>query len=150
MDMAVSVTIGAVLGQTYRKVFQDAKSRLKEIGKEHKETQKKLRAVGGVLKYQKEIDTLRAKQGELTAAESKALAAAKKHFAQARKAAESYGLEVGDAVKQHEQLAGRIKKLDRERRAIEGKERAAGNLRAVRDADDGHRRRGLRRRAHGR
>ena len=99
MDMAVGVTIGATLGQTYRKVFQDAKSRLKDIGREHKETQKKFRAVGGVLKYQQEIDTLRAKQGKLTAAETKALAAAKKHFAQARKAAESYGLEVGDAVK---------------------------------------------------
>ena len=132
MDMAVGVTIGATLGRTYRKVFQDAKSRLTDIGKEHKETQKKLRAVGGLLKYQKEIDTLRTKQGDLTAAEKKALAAAKKRFGQAEKAAKSYGIEVGDAIRQHKKLAGQMRKLDRERRAIERKEGAGQSLGALR------------------
>lgn len=131
-DMAVSVTVGAILGQTYRKVFQDAKSRLKQIGQEHKETQKKLRAVGGLLKYQQEIDTLRAKQGKLTTAEKKALEAAQKRFKQAGKAAKSYGLEVGKAAEQHKKLVSRIGSLDRERRAIERKERAGGNLGAMR------------------
>ena len=131
-DMAVSVTIGAILGQTYRKVFQDAKSRLQQIGQEHKETQKKLRAVGGLIKYQKEIDTLRAKQGDLTAAEKRALAAAQKRFQQAGKAAKSYGLEVGKAAEQHKKLVGRIGSLDRERRAIEGKERHGREMGALR------------------
>ena len=131
-DIVVGVTVGATLGPAYRRVFQDAKTRLAELGKSYEESNKRLAAAGAVLKYKRQLDDLRGKQGQIGEAEKKALAAAEKRFAAAKKAAQGYGIEVGQAVEKHKKLTAQVGRMGREMRARQRMEGAAGGLGAMR------------------
>ena len=131
-DIAVGVTVGATLTGAYRRVFQDAKTRLAELGKSYEQSNKRLAAAGAVLKYKKQLDDLRGKQGQIGDAEKKALAAAEKRFDAAKKAAKRYGIEVGNAAAEHRRLTAEVGRMGREKRALERKEGAAAGLGAMR------------------
>ena len=103
-------------------MFQDAKTRLAELGKSYEQSNKRLAAAGAVLKYKKQLDDLRGKQGQIGDAEKKALAAAEKRFAAAKKAAKRYGIEVGNAAAEHRRLTAEVGRMGREKRALERKE----------------------------
>ena len=126
------MTVGATLGSAYRRVFQDAKTRLAELGRSYEESNKRLAAAGAVLKYKKQLDDLRGKQGQISSAEKKALGAAEKRFAAAKKAARQYGIEVGQAAEKHKKLTAEVGRMGREMRARQRMEGAAGGLRAMR------------------
>ena len=126
------MTVGATLTGAYRRVFQDAKTRLADLGKSYEQSNKRLAAAGAVLKYKKQLDDLRGKQGQIGAAEKKALAAAEKRFAAAKKAAQQYGIEVGQAAEKHKKLTAAVGRMGREKRALERKEGAAADLGAMR------------------
>ena len=122
------MTVGATLGSAYRRVFKDAKTRLAELGKSYEESNKRLAAAGAVLKYKRQLDGLRSKQGQIGEAEKKALAAAEKRFAAAKKAAQQYGIEVGQAAEKHKKLTAEVDRMGREMRARRRMEDARGGL----------------------
>ena len=131
-DIAVGVTIGATVGAAYRRAFLDAKTRLKNLGDAFEEANKRLTAAGAVLKYKRELDDLRRKQGTLGEAEKKALAAAEKRFETAKRAAQQYGIEVGQAAAKHKELTKAVGRMQGEMAARQRMEGAKGGLTAMR------------------
>ena len=131
-DIAVGVTVGATLRSAYHRVFKDAKTRLKELGATFEESNKRLTAAGAVLRYKRQLDDLRAKQGTLGEAQQKALAAAERRFAAAKKAARAHGIEVGQAAEKHKALTKAVGRMQREMRARQRMEDARGGLTAMR------------------
>ena len=72
-NLAVGITIGATLGAAYNRVFKDAKTRLKELGDAHKQTNTELAAAGALLKYKRKLDDVRAEHAKVGASADKGL-----------------------------------------------------------------------------
>ena len=126
------MTFSAAFTSAYRRVFQDARTRVKELGAAYEESNKRLTAAGAVLKYKRQLEDLSRKQGKLSKAEKEALGEARARFEAAKKAAQAYGIEVGEAAEKHKKLTTAVGRMQREMRARQRRERAQGGLGVMR------------------
>ena len=131
-NLAVGITIGATLGAAYNRVFKDAKTRLKELGDAHKQTNTELAAAGALLKYKRKLDDVRAEHAKVGTSADKMLADAKKAYAGAEKAAKKYGIEVGNVTERQGTLQRKLEGIERTRKRLQRKESAAADLGAIR------------------
>ena len=131
-QLAVGITIAATLGAAYRSVFKDARGRFKELGDSYASTNRELASAGGLLKYKRKLDEVKAHHAKVGSSADKMLADAKKAYAGATKAAGKYGIEIGNVIERQAKLQKQLKRVETERRRLERKEGAASALGAIR------------------
>ena len=131
-NLVVAIRIGATLGAAYRRVFQDARTQLKQLGESYQKTNRELAAADALVKYKRELDAVRKKHAEVGSSADKQLAAAKKAYATAEKAAAKYGIEVGNVVKKQGELQKKLKSIERQQTRLQRREGAAADLGSLR------------------
>ena len=135
-NLAVGVTIGARVGGAYRSAFRDAAGRLRKLGDAFKKTDRELAAAGGLIKYKRKLDEVKAHHAKVGRSADKMLADAKSAYAGARKAADKYGITVGNVVDRQKKLQAELRRtearIDAQRKRLDRREHAGGVLRSMR------------------
>ena len=115
-NLALNVSVGAIVDKSLGAAYKAATKSTKQLGKEYKETNKKLKATQDIQKYRRQLDALKKKQAE-TGDTSGRLAAGitnlEKKYRSAKAAAKRYGIEVGQIVKEEKRLTDQLKKQQR-------------------------------------
>ncbi len=135
-DLEVSVRIGARVGSAYRGAFRDAAGRLRKLGDTFKQTDRELAAAGGLIKYKRKLDEVKARHAKVGRSADKMLADAKSAYAAARKAAEKYSITVGNVVDRQKKLQTELRRtearIEAQRRRLDRRDHAGGVLRSMR------------------
>ena len=114
--LGLSVVIGAALGKKYFSTFDNAQQRATKLGAAFAETDKKLKAANGVIKYRNQLSKLKAKQvGAFGSSKqlSEEIREVESKFWAANRAAKSYGVSLGDVERDQKSLARQSAVLER-------------------------------------
>ena len=113
--LGISVVIGAVLGDKYFSTFDNARQRAARLGQALTDTDKRLKAARGVIKYRELLQQLKDKQ-IAAGGSSKRLAAGIKdieeRYKKAKREAKGYGLTIGHIVEEQKALARQSSTLE--------------------------------------
>ena len=135
-DLEVGVRIGARVGSAYRGAFRDAAGRLRKLGDTFKQTDRELAAAGGLIKYKRKLDEVKAHHAKVGRSADKMLADAKSAYAGARKSAEKYGITVVNVVDRQKKLQAELKRTEAriaaQRGRMDRRDHAGGVLRSMR------------------
>ncbi|EGG94658.1 Phage tail length tape-measure protein [gamma proteobacterium IMCC1989] len=128
--LKVGVVIGAALGNKYFSTFDSAEQKAVKLGKAFNDTDRKLHAANGVIKYRKLLQTLKDKQAAAGGGSKKLAAGIKdveERYKKAKRAAKGYGISIGSVVKEQKALVRQSSilenKLGRLNKAQEAKDR---------------------------
>ena len=133
--LALSVVVGATIGQSYFRALESAQQRSERLGKTWTSTNAKLGATRNVLKYQTLLGQLRDKQAALGRSSTRldrGIAEVERRYREARRAARGYGIELGDVVREHDRLGRALARTESQQRAGEGKQGAGARFGALR------------------
>ena len=138
MDKAtigVGVVIGAALSKGYFRTMETAEQKSMRLGKQWQETTKKLTATRDVIKYKSVLDKLQAKQAALgynSERLQQGIDEVTIRYRQAKSATKSYGVSVGDAVRQHQRLNKELRRTEKQQAALIKKQEASSKLSSMR------------------
>ena len=133
--LALSVVVGATIGQSYFRALESAQQRSERLGKTWTSTNAKLGATRNVLKYQTLLGQLREKQAALGRSSTRldrGIAEVERRYREARRAARGYGIELGDVAREHDRLGRALARTESQQRALEGKQGAGARFGALR------------------
>jgi TP901 family phage tail tape measure protein len=133
--MTASVIIGAALGNSYFRTLDTAAQASKRLGAQWKETDSKLKAVSGVVKYREQLELLRAKQAQMgTSSErlNRGIAEVEKLYRKAKTEAKAYGIAVKDAANEQKRLGAELAKIEQQQNRLAAKEQAGEKLKTLR------------------
>jgi TP901 family phage tail tape measure protein len=133
--MTASVVIGAALGNSYFRTLDTAAQASKRLGAQWKETDSKLKAVSGVVKYREQLELLRAKQAQMGTSSdrlNRGIAEVEKLYRKAKTEAKAYGVAVKDAANEQKRLGAELAKIEKQQSRLAAKEQAGDRLGALR------------------
>ena len=134
-SMTASIVIGAALATGFLGTMKTAGGRSAELGAAWKKTNARLGATRDVVKYGALLKDLRAKQAA-AGGSSKQLARGiedvERRYRAAKSELKSYGIAVGDAVREQKRLESQLRRTERARGALAKQERAGRFLRGLR------------------
>ena len=132
--IATSVVIGGTIGKSYYQATSKASQQARTLGSAFKETNKQLDATKRVTKYKSLIGELTKKQ-KAAGGSNKRLAAGldavEKEYRKAKKEAKSYGIQIGDVVRQQKKLEKQSKRLNKQLKAQSRANAAKGKFNAM-------------------
>jgi TP901 family phage tail tape measure protein len=133
--IATSVVIGGSLGKSYHKATTNASNQARILGNAFRETNKKLAAANGVIKYKGILGELNQKQAAAGGSNKRLAAGIKvveKRYREAKKSARSYGIQVGDVINQQKKLERESRKLNSRMKAQNRASAYKGKFNAMR------------------
>ena len=133
--MGVGVVVGGMVGASYTKTMGTVERRQEALGKRVLETNKRLRTVGDVVRYRGELERLRQKQAAAGASSRRlddGVREVARRYRAAKRDLKSYGVEVGQAVREQRRLQRELRATQRVQRALQRRARAGAGMRAMR------------------
>ena len=135
-SMAVGVVVGGAIASSYTKTMRTAEERAHALGERWREANKRLKAVGDVVRYRGELERLRKKQaGAAVSSErlDRGVRDLERRYREAKRELKSYGLQVGDAVRDQRRLQRELRATGQAARGLDMRTKAAGRLRGMRN-----------------
>lgn len=133
--LGISVVIGAALGKSYFRAVETAEQKSARLGRQWQATNSKLGATGAVIKYKNLLGQLRSKQAALGNSSKRletGIQEVERRYKGAKRAAKSYGVEIGQVVREHGRLNRELKRTERQQKAQAKQQAAASRLGAMR------------------
>ncbi len=135
-DLEVGLRIGARVDSAYRRSVRDATGRLRQLGDTFKRTDQEFRVAGGLIKHQRKLAEVREHHRKVGASADKMLAEAKAAYAGASKAAQKYGINVGNVIDRQRDLQAELRRTEAriatQKRRMDRRDHAGGVLRSMR------------------
>ena len=123
--------IGAIVGRSYNRTLDNVGDRSARLRKQLEATNARLRATGDVVRYRQVLETLRRKQadaGRTSDRLERGIRDVERRYREAKRAAKTYGIEVGRAAAEQKRLARAARATERDLRRLERKQGAGGRL----------------------
>lgn len=134
-SLAVGVTVGAAINASYDRTLRTASDRAQRLGREWRDTNRQLKAVGDVVRYRQTLETLRRKQADAGRSSDRlerGLREVDKRYRAAKRQAREYGIEVGRAVAEQRRLTRALRATELGRRGLARRQAAGERLRRLR------------------
>lgn len=133
--MAVGVVVGGAIASSFTRTMRTAEQRAEALGARWGALHNRLRNTGDVVRYQGELKRLRAKQaGAAVSSErlDRGVRDLERRYRAAKRELRSYGVQVGDAVREHRRLQREMRATAQGIRGLETRAKAAARLRGMR------------------
>ena len=115
-NLALNISVGGLLDKSLGTAYAAATKSTQKLGKEYRDTNKQLKAVRDIQRYERQLETLKRKQRETGDESGKlgaGIAALEKKYKAATASAKRYGIQVGDIIREEKRLTDQLKKQQR-------------------------------------